>query len=420
LDNINITTLPGGTILVSEHVPFVQSFSLGFWYNTGSCDETLEDSGISHFLEHILFKGTKRRTAKRISDDIESLGGYINAFTAKEHTCYYARGMAKNFGKTFDVIADMVQYPLLKEKDIKNEIGVILDELNDLNDNPDELIFDKFEELVFPNLPLGYPILGSAQNVSSFTREMVVKHHEERYTADNLLISASGNISHEQLVKLAEKHIHKVSKQIVTQRDYAGVNPGIEHVMIKDIEQVYCILGAKSVGYNSGQRLPLNVLSLILGEGTSSRLYQSIRERLGITYQINSFINFYKDASSFGIYFSTNIGNFDKAFKNVEKELNKFRENDINPKELKRAKEYLKGSILLTLESTSNRMMRMANLILNHKRIISVEEVIEKIDAVTAEEIKELANDLLRLENFTKVFIKPLPRSRQVGRSGTN
>ncbi|GAB1348100.1 pitrilysin family protein [Ignavibacteriales bacterium] len=407
MDNINETTLPGGTIVVSEHVPFVQSFSLGFWYNTGSCDETLETSGVSHFLEHMLFKGTKRRNAKKISDDIESLGGYINAFTAKEHTCYYARGMASNLGKTFDVIADMVQFPLMREKDIKNEIGVILDELNDLNDNPDELIFDKFEELIFPDLPLGYSILGSEQTISSFSREMVTDHHVHHYTPGNLLISASGNITHEQLVKLAQKHLNKSAFRAEIKRDYSGDHPGVEHTMFRETEQVYSILGARSVGYNSGQRLPLNILSLILGEGTSSRLYQNIREKLGITYQINSFINFYKDASSFGIYFSTNTGNFDKAIKNIEKELNKFREREIDQRELKRAKEYLKGSILLTLESTSNRMIRMANLLLNHGRIIPVEEVIQKIDAVTAEEIKDLADELLRFENFTKVFIKP-------------
>lgn len=407
MNNINISTLPGGTIVVSEHVPYVQSFSLGFWYNTGSCDETLETSGISHFLEHMLFKGTKRRSAKKISDEIESLGGYINAFTAKEHTCYYARGMASNFGKTFDVIADMIQYPLLKEKDIKNEIGVIMDELNDLNDNPDELVFDKFEELVFPGLPLGYPILGSESNVSSFNREMVVSHFDHHYTKGNLLISASGNISHEQLLKLAEKYIKKETTTAVISRQYDCPVVGSEHYIAKETEQVYSILGTKSVGYNSGQRLPLNLLSLILGEGTSSRLYQNIREKLGITYQINSFINFYRDASSFGIYFSTNTGSFDKAMKNIEKELNRFREKGINERELKRAKEYLKGSILLSLESTSNRMIRMANLILNHGRIILVEEVIGKIDAVSADEIKVLAEELLRFENFTKVFIKP-------------
>jgi len=407
LNNINISTLPGGTIVVSEHVPYVQSFSLGFWYNTGSCDETPETSGISHFLEHMLFKGTKRRSAKKISDEIESLGGYINAFTAKEHTCYYARGMASNFGKTFDVIADMIQYPLLKEKDIKNEIGVIMDELNDLNDNPDELVFDKFEELVFPGLPLGYPILGSESNVSSFNREMVVSHFDHHYTKGNLLISASGNISHEQLMKLAEKYIKKETTAALIDRRYDCEVVGSEHYIAKETEQVYSILGTKSVGYNSGQRLPLNLLSLILGEGTSSRLYQNIREKLGITYQINSFINFYRDASSFGIYFSTNTGSFDKAMKNIEKELNRFREKGINERELKRAKEYLKGSILLSLESTSNRMIRMANLILNHGRIIPVEEVIGKIDAVSAEEIKVLAEELLRFENFTKVFIKP-------------
>lgn len=407
MDSIKITKLPGGTTVVSEHIPYVQSFSLGFWYNTGSCDETAEASGITHFLEHMLFKGTKKRSARKISEDIESLGGYLNAFTAKEHTCYYARGMASHFAKTFEVIADMVQFPLLKEKDIKNEIGVILDEINDLNDNPDELIFDTFEELVFPGLPLGYPILGTEENVSSFTREVVANYHQLHYTPGNLLISASGNISHEQLVKLAEKHIREAGEKAGNNRIYECGSNGSEHIMYKDTEQVYSIIGARSVGYNSGLRLPLNLLSLILGEGTSSRLYQNIREKLGITYQINSFINFYKDTSSFGIYFSTNTGNFGKAMKQIEKEFKVFREKGIDERELKRGKEYLKGSILLTQESTSNRMIRMANLLLNHGRIIPVEEVIQKIEAVTVDEIHFLAEELLHIDNLTKVFIKP-------------
>jgi len=408
LDSVKITKLPGGATVVSENIPFVKSFSLGFWYNTGSCDETAEMGGITHFLEHMLFKGTRKRSAKRISDAIESLGGYLNAFTAKEHTCYYARGMASNFGKTFEVMADMVQNPLLKEKDIKNEIGVILDEINDLNDNPDDLIFDTFEELVFPGIPLGFPILGKAEVVSSFTRDLVSGYYTDHYTTGNLLISASGNISHEEAVKLAEKYITATTVGANgLNRSYKGANIGSEHIICKDTEQVYSIIGARSVGYNSGQRLPLNILSLILGEGTSSRLYQNIREKLGITYQINSFINFYKEASSFGIYFSTNTGNFDKAMKQIDKELIKFREKGIDLHELKRAKEYLKGNILLSLESTSNRMIRMANLQLNHGYIIPVDEVIQKIDAVTIDEVQTLADELLRMDYFTKVFIKP-------------
>lgn len=284
---------------------------------------------------------------------------------------------------------------------------MILDEINDLNDNPDELIFDTFEELVFPGLPLGYPILGTEENVSSFTREVVASYHALHYTPGNLLISASGNISHEQLVKLAEKHIREAGEKASNNRIYQGNHNGSEHIMYKDTEQVYSIIGARSVGYNSGLRLPLNLLSLILGEGTSSRLYQNIREKLGITYQINSFINFYKDTSSFGIYFSTNTGNFGKAMKQIEKEFKVFREKGIDERELKRGKEYLKGSILLTQESTSNRMIRMANLLLNHGRIIPVEEVIQKIEAVTVDEIHFLAEELLHIDNLTKVFIKP-------------
>jgi predicted Zn-dependent peptidase len=206
VDNCKVTTLSNGVKIVSEFIPYLKSFSLGFWFNIGARDENLRNNGISHFIEHMLFKGTKTRTAKQISDEIESYGGYLNAFTSKEQTCYYGRGLSENFKKTFVVLSDMIQNPSFKESHIKKEGGVVIDELKDIDDNPEELIFDKFEESIFNGHTLSYPIIGTEKNILSYNSNILHQFHKANYRLDNLLISVSGAIHHEEAVALAKKY----------------------------------------------------------------------------------------------------------------------------------------------------------------------------------------------------------------------
>jgi len=406
LNNYNLTSLSNGILVVSEFIPYVKSFSLGFWYNTGSRDENINNNGISHFIEHMLFKGTQRRTAKQISDEIESIGGYLNAFTSKENTCYYGRGLSENFKKTFTILSDMIQNPLFKEHHINKESGVVVDELFDIEDNPEELIFDKFEETIFEGNTLSFPIIGTEQNISKFNSSNLHKFHQTRYRSRNLVIAVSGFVQHDEVVKLADKYFNIAKSFSNGDRKTFSSSIPKDVTVDKDIQQVHCIIGRPAYGYNNTNRIKLSVLSTLLGEGSSSRLFQAVREKMGMTYQINSFLNSYLDVSAFGIYYSTNERHADKVNKIVFRELNKLKAAEVKQKELKRVKEYIKGNTLLSLESTTNRMIRMATSILNYGRLIPVEEMMQRIESVTAGDIIETANKMFDESELSRIIIR--------------
>ncbi len=402
------TILPSGIKILSETIPYVKSFSLGFWFNVGSRDENSKNNGISHFIEHMLFKGTPKRSARRIADEIESCGGYLNAFTSKEHTCFYGRGLSEHLQKTFNVLADMVQNPTFKPADVKKEAGVVVDELFDIEDNPEELIFDKFEEIIYSGNPLSMPIIGTEKNIKNFSQLDLFNYLKEKYTANRLIIAASGSVDHEQIVKLTEKYLLKDFGSSGLKRKYIWSNnlPAQLEVIEKEIQQVHAILGRTTYGSKEDKRDEAAVLTQLLGEGSSSRLFQAVRERNGIAYQVNSFLNSFYDISSFGVYLSTNEKMMDKALTIIMKEFKKLREKRISERELKKAKESLKGSFILHLESTTNRMMRMAQSELYFNRVKHTDEIIKGIDAVTVEDILKISNELLDEESFIKLIIK--------------
>ncbi len=408
MSQYNKTILPNGIKIISEAIPYVKSFSLGFWFNVGSRDETSRNNGITHFIEHMLFKGTKKRSAKKIADEIESAGGYLNAFTSKENTCYYGRGLSSHLEKTFDVLSDMIQFPAFKPNEIKKESSVVIDELHDIEDNPEELIFDKFEEIIFAGNSLSLPIIGTEENLKKFNQLDLFSFVKEKYGFNRLIISASGAVNHDDLLKFADKYIKKNLGNSTLKRKHNNINvlsPKLE-IIDKEIQQVHAIIGRASEGYKSEKRTTALVLSQILGEGSSSRLFQAVRERNGIAYQINSFLNSFYDVSAFGVYFSTNEKMMDRALSIVLKEFKKIKETKISDRELKKAKEAIKGNLLLSLESTSNRMIRMTQSELYFNRIKSTDEVIKSIDAVTKENVLDAANELLDEKTFIKLIIK--------------
>ena len=403
------TILPSGIKVISENIPYVKSFSLGFWFNVGSRDENFKNNGITHFIEHMLFKGTKKRSAAKIANEIESLGGYLNAFTSKEHTCYYGRGLANHIDKTFDVLSDMIQQPAFKTKEIQKEASVVVDELYDIEDNPEELIFDKFEEIVFAGNSLSLPIIGTEKNIKNFSQLDLFNYVNEKYGFNRLIIAASGAVEHEKLLKLADKYVLKNLGNAQGKRKHYNsvITPGARSEVIdKEIQQVHVIVGKPTFGYKSEKRNSVALLSQVLGEGSSSRLFQILRERNGIAYQINTFLNSFYDISTFGVYFSTNEKMMDKALQLTLKEFKKLRDTKISERELKKAKEAIKGSMLLSLEGTSNRMIRMTQSELYYNRIKSTDEVIKSLDAVTREDLLETANELLDENSFIKLIIK--------------
>jgi predicted Zn-dependent peptidase len=354
----------------------------------------------------MLFKGTKRRSAKMIAEEIESYGGYLNAFTSKEHTCYYSKGLSENLGRTFSVLSDIIQNPLFKETHIRKEAGVVIDELKDINDNPEELLYDKFEEIIFSGNRLSYPVIGKEKNIQNFRSEDLFNYHSSKYNTNGLLIVASGNVRHDQLIKLAEKYI--VERKTSRRKGREKFNhKKVEDAFIeKDVQQVHTIIGRATYGYNDKRRIPVRFLSALIGEGSSSRLFLAVREKLGITYQINSFLNSYFDTSAFGIYFSTNQQQYARVIDIIFKEFKRLKEMPVTEKELKKVKEYLKGGVLLSLESTTNRMMRIANSILYYHKVLSIENYLSKIDAITTEDIQRTANDLLNDSKLIKVILK--------------
>ncbi|MGB5528551.1 MAG: pitrilysin family protein [Ignavibacteriaceae bacterium] len=406
MDNYYLTTLPNGTKIISEFIPHVKSFTLGFWFNVGARDENLRNNGISHFIEHMLFKGTKKRTARMIAEEIESYGGYLNAFTSKEHTCYYAKGLTENLGRTFSVLSDLIQNPLFKENHIKKEAGVVIDEMKDLDDNPEELLYDKFEEIVFNGNKLSLPVIGREGNIRKFNSDELFKFHSSNYNTDGLLVVASGNVKHDELIKLTEKYITQESSGVRKNRDKFNLKKVNDAFIEKDVQQVHTIIGRATYGYNDKRRIPVRFLTALLGEGSSSRLFLAVREKLGITYQINTFLNSYYDTSAFGVYFSTNQQQYARVIDIVYKEFRKIKHSLISDKELKKVKEYLKGGILLSMESTTNRMMRIANSILYYDRVISLEEYLDRIDKITTEDVQKSANELLNESKLVKVILK--------------
>ena len=353
----------------------------------------------------MLFKGTKNRSARRISEEIESYGGYLNAFTSKEHTCYYSRGLTKNLSKTFSILSDMIQNPLFRESHIKKEMGVVIDELRDIDDNPEELIFDKFEEVIFSGNPLSYPVIGTEGNIRKFNSGELQNYHRNKYNTGNLLITTSGNVNHDDLVKLAERYIRKRKPLNESGREKFYRKKVNDLVVEKDFHQVHSIIGRSTIGLKNKKRIQVKILSTMLGEGSSSRLFQAVREKLGITYQINSFLNSYQDVSTFGVYFSTSGKQAERVMDIVRKEFLKMKEKKITDKELNRVKEYIKGGMLLSLESTTNRMIRIANSFLYFNRVVLLDDFLKKVDSVTVDDITSIANELLDEKKLSKVIL---------------
>ena len=407
MNSYNKTVLPNGIRIISENIPHVQSFSLGFWFDVGSRDENKKNNGITHFIEHMLFKGTKKRSPRRIAEEIESYGGYLNAFTSKENTCYYGRGLISSLPRTFDVISDMIQNSAFKSAEIKKETGIVIDELDDINDNPEELIFDKFEEILFAGNSLSMPIIGTEKNIRGFSQKDLFSFIDQKYSFNNMLIAASGNVEHEKLIRLIDKYFIKDLGHGSIKRKLLNIAPAPDHLIKKSVQQVHMILGRATYGYKDKKRITANILSHILGEGSSSRLFQTIREKNGIAYQLNSFLNSFYDVSSFGIYLSTNTKQSDRAHSLVLNEFKKIREKLVSDKELKKAREYIKGNIILSLESTTSRMFRMANSELYYNRLVTIEELTKMIDSVTPKEIIEIANEILEENYLTKIIISP-------------
>lgn len=391
--NIQTTTLPNGMKVITETMPYLRSISVGVWVGSGSRRETPEENGISHFIEHMLFKGTPTRNAEEIARSVDSIGGNLDAFTSKEMVCYNTKVLDEHLPRAMDVLTDLVLNPMFREEDIEKEKGVILEEIKMDADNPDYLINEIFASNFWKGHSLGSAILGTKETVKSFTREMIRGYYEKVYTPENLLITAAGRLSHERLVELAADRFEKLKPVGPVDKGPVPQSRAVlAHKSKKDLEQVHIMMGVPSFPLPHPDRFTCFVLNTVLGGGMSSRLFQNIRERQGLAYAVFSELSAYSDTGCFSVYAGTSLESAKRVIESVSKEFKEIKENPVPEEELRRAKDHLKGSLMLSLESTSSRMSNLARQQMFFGKFFSLDELAESVEKVNAADVQRIAN----------------------------
>ncbi len=402
------TVLPNGIRILTEYIPYVRSVSIGFWYGAGSKHENEHNNGISHLIEHLTFKGTKNRTARQIAETFDSSGGQLNAFTSKEYTCYYVRILDNHFDMAVEVLGDMLLNSLFSEADLEKEKSVVLEEIKMYEDTPDELVHDLLTQAILDQHPLGRNILGTVESVTGISRPDAMAYLKERYTPDNLVVAAAGNVRQDQVVKEVEKYFGGVGGKLAFSGDEIPVLHSQTLIRQKKTEQVHLCLGMPGIRRNDPRKYALYLLDVILGGGMSSRLFQELREERALVYSTYSYHVSYQETGLFTVYAGTSPGQVDKVLALMKEEFAKVRSGAVGEEEFRRAKEQLKGSLMLSLESTTNRMSRIAKSDLFYERILSPDEVTAQIDAVTMKDLNKIAGDILNEEMMTLAAIGPL------------
>ena len=390
--DIEMTTLANGLRIITEAMPHVRSVSVGVWISTGSRRESAEQNGISHFIEHMLFKGTTRRSAEDIARSVDSIGGNLDAFTAKELVCFNTKVLDEHLSLAFDVLADLVLHPLFREEDIEKEKGVTLEEIKMENDSPDYLVHEIFSSNFWKDHPLGKPILGTRETVKRFDRGMIHGYYASIYGPGNLIVTAAGNLTHDRLVNLVREHFDTLPPgQPLPPDNVPSTHARIALRNKKALEQVHLCLGVPSYPLPHEQRFACYVLNTLLGGGMSSRLFQNIRERQGLAYAVFSELSPYRDTGCLSIYAGTSLESARKVVESITNEFRQLKEQPISDEELRRAKDHLKGSLMLSLESTASRMSNLARQEMYFGQFFSLDALVENIEAVTAGDVQRIA-----------------------------
>ena len=402
------STLSNGIRIVTESIPYVKSVTLGFWIGTGSRSEETHNHGISHFIEHMLFKGTTNRSAKDIAEAVDEVGGQLNAFTAKEYTCYYIKVLDTHVDLAMDILSDMMLHAKFDSDDIMREREVVLEEVKMYEDTPDELVHDIHLDANWSGHALGRNILGSSESISQFDRQLVLDYFADFYTADNLVVAAAGNLTHEQMVALTEKYLGSLSgKKKKLLREAPRLTP-VRTMRAKDTEQVHLCVGTFSLAQNDPELYAVHIMNNILGGGISSRLFQSIREERGLAYSVYSYQTNYSDGGLFTIYAGTRPANANIVTELILANIEDIKNKGISHKELTRTKEQFKGSLLLGLESSSSRMSRLGKMETTLGKYVTLDEVVKKIEQVTANDVQIMAQRLFRTDSFCLTALGPV------------
>ncbi len=389
------TMLDNGIRVLSENVPGCHSVSLGVWVNNGSRHEPVALNGISHFIEHMLFKGTERRSAQAVAREVDSVGGLLNGFTSREFSCYFVKILAEKLPMAVDLLGDMICHSRFSPDDIEKERRVILQEIAMIEDSPEDLIHDQFTHSFWAGNPLGMPVIGTQASVGNLSRQQMLTFMGDRYVGDNLCVVAAGSVAHEELVGLVEKAFGDIPESGVKHEDLVPVVTRKVEVTRRELEQTQLCLGVEGLPQSHPDRYGTYLLNTILGGNMSSRLFQKIREQLGLAYSVYSYHHNHSDSGAFIVYAGIAAENAPLVARTILDEMTRMRHQMVTAEELQSAKDFLKGSMLLAMESTDNRMTRLAKNELFLRDVgISLEESREMIDAVTAELIQELADKL--------------------------
>jgi predicted Zn-dependent peptidase len=407
-ENIELTTLPNGVRVVSENVPYVQSASVGIFVGVGSRDEDDRVRGISHFIEHMMFKGTPTRTAHQIADEVESRGGHLNAFTDKESTSYQARVLAEHTPLALDILTDMLLRSLHDPEEIEREKRVVIEEIKMYEDTPEEMVHEMFEQTLWDSHPLGKSIVGTEASVSALKRDDLTNHIGTRYRPDRIIVSAAGNVEHSEIVALAEKALGGLegaapARSLSTpQASGKSASKGR-----RDIEQTHFCLGTAAYSKHDPERYALSILNNVLGGNMSSRLFQEIREKRGLAYAIGSYGRNYQDGGHFCVYGGTSPDTYEQVLDLTRKEFAKVRKEGLTEDELTKAKTQVRGALVLGLENMNARMNRYGDSLLAYGRVVPISEILDRYEAVTHAKIAEAAERVLDDAKLTLTSIGP-------------
>ena len=402
--HVRRTVLPGGLRVITEFLPAVRSVALGIWVGVGSRDEDHAHAGATHYLEHLLFKGTSRRTALEISAEMDAVGGEMNAFTAKEYTCYYSRVLDADLPLAVDVLSDMVTSSLITPKDVDAERNVVLEEIAMNDDDPSDTAHEAFTAKLFGDTPLGRPILGTVDSINAITRDQIFEHYQARYTPEHLVVAAAGNLDHDTVVQLVaqafgsalERAAEPARPRLNGSHSGFGAEAGAGTTLVsRGIEQANLVLGCEALARTDDRRFALGVLNAAFGGGMSSRLFQEVREKRGLAYSVYSFAAQHADTGMWGIYVGCLPAKADEVLAICAEEITRVVEDGLTDAELARGKGQVRGSIVLGLEDPSSRMSRLGKSELVYPRLEPVDEVLTSIDAVTHDDVRAVAAEIL-------------------------
>jgi predicted Zn-dependent peptidase len=393
-DAVRLTRLPNGLTIVSEHMPRVETVSFGAYVAAGTRHESAAENGVSHFLEHMAFKGTDKRDALAIAREIENVGGHLNAYTSRENTAYYCKVLKEDVGLAADIIGDILTHSTFIPEELERERGVILQEIGQANDTPDDIIFDHFQTTAYPGQPMGRPTLGTEDVIKGMQRSALTDYMRHHYGPERMVVAAAGAVDHDKLLDLVQTHFADLP-QVAPPPPEASRYIGGEFREEDDLEQVHIVLGFPSAGYKDRLYYPSLLLSTLLGGGMSSRLFQEIREKRGLVYSIYSFAHPFQDGGLFAVYAGTGEKEAGELVPVTVEELRKV-QTDVTADELDRAKAQFRASLLMSMESTGSRTEQLARQIQVHGRIIPVEETKARIAAVTIEDVQEAARAAFR------------------------